>query len=83
MRPIEVAVSESHHGKVGYVLKVAEIECGHSIAKMECSRTDQQVFERNPDTVGFLLAFDASGQTSDVERHRMHGYILAQALDKG
>jgi hypothetical protein len=65
------------------MLEMAEIERSHGIAKMECSCTNQQVFKRDPDAFGFLLAFYAAGQPRDVERYRMHGHILAQALDKG
>ena len=72
-----------HHGEAWDVLEVAEIERGHSISKMERSRADQQIFERNPDTFGFLLALNAAGQPRDVERHRMYWHILAKTLDKG
>ena len=64
------------------MLEVAEIECGHSITKMERCCTDQQVFERNPDTFSFFLTFDAPCQPRDIERYWMHGHILAQALYK-
>src|ERR1700686_476348 len=66
----------------GDLPEVTNVERGDGVIQMQRRRADQQVFERNLDALGFLLAFDASGQPCDGQRPRMYGPIPAQPLDE-
>jgi hypothetical protein len=44
----------------GDLPEVTNVERGDGVIQMQRRPADQQVFERNLDALGFLLAFDAS-----------------------
>ena len=79
-----MVVNRSHldYGEAGDFLEIAEVQRRNLVTEMQSCRADQQVLERELDTYGLLLTFDAPGQPRDVERHWMHGHVARQPLDE-
>jgi hypothetical protein len=61
---------------------VAGIQRHHRIAQMQRSYSYNQVLEREPNSLCFLLALDATRQPRNLKRDRMHGHIPAEPFDK-
>lgn len=61
---------------------MARIQGHDRIPEMQRGHADDQILEGKLNTLGLLLAFDAPHQPRNIERHRMHGHILAQPLDE-
>lgn len=74
--------SDLHDGKARYTLEVTEIQRGHVVAQMHRRCADEQIFEGKPYSFRSLLAFNASGESRDFKRHRMHRDISRQPVDE-
>jgi len=72
--------SERHNGKAGNQLEVPHVECHYIEAKMQGCSADDEVFNGDGNTLGRLLAFNASGKLGDCQSQRMHDQVMEDAL---
>src|SRR5471030_2597286 len=59
--------------QAGDQLEVADVCRSHSVSKLHCARSYQQIRKRNADTLGLALAVDLSGTNGDRDRDRLDG----------
>ena len=67
--------SELHDREARYPLEVPTVQGGDRMTEVQRRCAYQQVFERDLDSLPFLLSFDASRKSRDVKRHRMHWHV--------
>lgn len=61
---------------------MAHVERSDIVAKMEGCHADRQVLKGNHNSLGSLLAFDASDPAGDFDGYRMHRNIPAQMVNE-
>ena len=74
--------SSSDDVQVGDVLEVADIAGSDAEAELQSSGPDQQILERNGDSLFSLLAFDAAGKLGSLHGHRMQGHVANEFIDE-
>ena len=66
----------------GDVLEVAHVAGSDTEAELQRSGGDEQVLEGDAHALFGLLALDAAGELGRLDRHRMHGYVTDELVNK-
>ena len=64
------------------MFEVPNIAGSDTETELQSSGRNQQIFESDTDSLLGLLAFDAAGELSRLDRHRMHRHVTDEFVDK-